>query len=75
MMMIGINKRYKKVARRVWFIDGDYYDNKGRLINPDNFYIVEEHKKKFFMRSTIERAKLPDNKLKWRKVRDLTKSV
>lgn len=71
-MMIAINKRFKKIPRKVWLIEGNYYDNKGRLIKPSSFYICKEHEKEFFMRSKKDQAKLPDNKLKWKRVKDIT---
>jgi len=48
--MMSINKRHKKVARRVYLIAGDYYTVKGKLINPINHYIVKDYEVESYMR-------------------------
>ena len=51
-MMIAINKSFKKVPKTVWLIEGLYYTNKGKVVNPDTHYIcTTDREVKWYMKS------------------------
>jgi len=68
-MFIAVNKRFKKIPKKVWLIEGIYYTTTGEVINPKTHYIcTTDEEVKECMRSIMAQQKINTERLKWGRV-------
>ena len=68
-MFIAVNKRFKKVPKKVWLIEGVYYTTAGQIVDHKTHYIcTTDEEVKECMRSIMAQQKINTERLKWAKI-------
>ena len=67
-MFIAVNKRFKKVPKKVWLIEGIYYTTTGNVINPKTHYICTTDEEVKECMYSIQHKINREHRLKWGRV-------